>query len=363
MGFLTDEEVDALRVNRMILHVVGKKGADFVKEPEIPVQQEEFFRSRILSAAASGVHSFNEHSQIRPILQEMAAGTVTFEGGGQELSRLFWRDHVKTSTSGAFFVFELRGGEPDTVLFALIKYDYREAVELSQVNGQSVLREIIQAFVKDRRAVQKFCLVRVCNGVAEELVSASDRMEEAPDLTDYFEKYLGVQRSRSTSELSSRLGEALRSALEELREFLPDKDAGLALERAKAGLLGRNIVTNDDVVEAILDAADRPTDESLRAKIERTARRKLKAQNLEEVEFRPTRQVLQAKPRRVVRTAEEVKLEYPDDEIGRSVTRQKTEDGYVFTIRTTKKLVEDATVPYRAPRAPAVPAPDTENRV
>jgi hypothetical protein len=362
MGFLTDDEVGAVRVTQMILHVVGKKDAPFVKEPAIPVQQEEFFRSRVLSAAASGVHSFTEHSQVRPILQEMAGGVVTFEDGGQKLSQLFWRDHVKTSASGAFFVFELRGDDPGTVLYALIKYDYREAVELSQVDGHSVLREIIQAFVKDRRAVQKFCLVRVCGGKAEELVSASDRMEEAPDLTDYFEKYLGVERSRSISELSSRLNEGMRSSLEELRDILPSNDVGLAMERAKQALLGRKTVTNDDVVDAIMDAADRPADENVKARIERIVRRKLKSKNLEEVEFRPDRRVLQTKPRRVVRTAEEVKLEYPDDELGRSVTRDETPDGYVFTIRTGKKLVEDTTVAYRVPRSAAIPASASRSR-
>ncbi len=76
MSFFTDEERDAIRVTRMILHVVGKKDAPFVREPEIPVQQEEFFRSRVLGAAGSGVHSFTEHSQVRPLFEQMAAGAL-----------------------------------------------------------------------------------------------------------------------------------------------------------------------------------------------------------------------------------------------------------------------------------------------
>ncbi len=235
----------------------------------------------------------------------------------------------------------------------MIKYDYREAVELSQVGGRSVLREIIQAFVKDRRAIQKFCLVRVVDGVAENLVSASDRMEEAPDLTDYFEKYLGVERTRSTLELSYRLNESMRAAFEELRGMLPDDDVGLAMETAKQTLLGRNTVNNDDVVDATLDAFGRPTDETAGSKIEKTIRRKLRARNLEEVEFRPDRRTLQTKPRRIVRTAEEVKLEFPDEELGRSVNRKEVDGETIFTITTAKKLVEDKTIPYTVSRSPA----------
>lgn len=353
MSFFTDEERDTLRVTRMILHVVGKKDAPFVREPEIPVQQEEFFRSRVLGAAASGIHSFTEHSQVRPILEQMARGEVTFEAGGQELSRLFWRDHVKTSTSGAFFVLELGEAASGATFYALIKYDYREAVELSQVEGRSVLREIIQAFVKDRRAIQKFCLIRVRGGTAEALVSASDRMEEAPDLTDYFERYLGVLRSRTTQELSSRLNEGMRAAAEELRDILPDGDVGLAMENAKQTLLPRQTITNDDVVDAFLDAAGRPADETVRSRIDKTVRRKLRARNLEEVEFRPDRRTLQTKPRRVVRTAEEVKLEYPEDELGQSVTRAVVDGETIFTITTAKRLVEDKTAPYPVARPAA----------
>lgn len=353
MSFLTDAERDTLRVKRMILHVVGKKDTDFVPEPEIEVQQEEFFRDRVLGAAASGVHSFTAHSQVRPLLEQMATGQLTFQDGGQKLSQLFWRDHVKTSSSGAFFVLELRSDDAGTVFYALIKYDYREAVELSQVDGQNVLRAIVQAFIKDRRAIQKFCLMRVQDGQAQNDVTASDRMEEAPDLTDYFEKYLGVNRTRSTKELSDRLNEALRGAFEELRPHLPKEDVGPALEIAKQALIDLETVTNDDIVNAVYQGCDRPADETLKSKIDKVVRRKLRARNLEEVEFRPNRSALQAKPKRLVRTAEEVKIEYPDDELGRSVTREVNGEETLFTIRTGKKLVEDKTVPYRVDRSPA----------
>lgn len=356
MGFLTEDEESSVRVTRMILHVVGRKDAPFAAEPEIPVQEELFFRSRIIMEAASGVHSFESHSLVKPILEQMARSALTFEQGGQQLAQRFWIDHVKQSTSGAFFVFELRGDAQDVVLYAMVKYDYRSAVELSQVNGQSTLREIVQAFVKERKAVQKFCIARVRNGVAETIVSAADRMKEAPDLTDYFEKFLGVSRSRSTLELSKQLNEVLRASLDELKGILPNNDVGAAVAQAKLALQGRNTVSNDDVVDALLHAAGRPEDETVRQKLEKVARRKLRSKDLEDVEFRPDPRTLRLQPRHVVRTAEDVKIEYPNEEIGRTVTRHETEDGgYVFTVRTPRRLVEDNTMPYREPRREPTP--------
>lgn len=345
MSFLTDEEIDSLRVERMIIHLVDRK-QEFERQPETPVQQEVFFRARIVEQAASAVHSFTEHSQVRPILRAMGRGDTGFEPGGQELARLFWRDHVRQSTAGAFFVFQLRTDIAEDILFALIKYDYRAVVELAQRDGHNVLREIIQAFVKEKRAVQKFCLARYRDGEVEEMVSAADRMEEAPDLTDYFETYLGVTRSRSTEELSARLNEALRSSLTQVRDYLPNRHVGAALARAKEALRGRATVTNDDVVDAVLHGAERPGDEDVRAKIERVTRSKLRAGNLADVEFRPDPKTLEVQPRRKVRTAEDVRIEFPAEELGRSIRHERAGNEDVFTIRT-QRLVEDDTFPIR----------------
>ncbi|TPN42810.1 nucleoid-associated protein [Mesorhizobium sp. B1-1-7] len=346
MGYLADEELASLRVERMIIHLVGKPGEPFTPRDEIDVQEEGFFRARIQSEAGDGVHSFVVGSEVRHQLELIAKGEVTFPQGGQVLARRFFDMHVKQSVAGAFFLLQLRTAAPDSVLFALIKYDYREAVELTDAGGRSVLRAIVQAFVKDRHAVQKFCLVRVIDGAAQELVCASDRMKEAPDLTDYFERYLGVRRSKSNAELSKRLNEALRGTLQDVKDILPNSDVGAAVSKAKLALQGRATVSNDDIVDAVLHAADRPDDEDLRYRIDVVTRRRLKRLQLQDIEFRPDRDTLQVQPRRIVRTAEEVRLEFPGEELGRSVTRETFDDEVVFTVRT-RRLVEDGTLPVK----------------
>jgi len=346
VSFLSDGEIEALTVDRMIIHLVGKR-LEFKKEPEIPVQQEVFFQARIIEQAASAVHNFTQHSNVRPVLNAMGSGAMGFEEGGQELARLFWHDHAPQSTPGAFFVFQLSAGIDGEVLYALIKYDYRAVVELAQQEGKNVPREIIQAFVKERRAVQKFCLARYRNGEIEKLVSATDRMAESPDLTDYFETYLGVSRSRTTQELSTRLNEALRAALQDVRDVLPDRDVGMALARAKQALKSRNVVTNDDVVDAILHGANRPEQEDTIARLERVTRSKLKRGNLTDVSFKPEAGALDVQPRRRVRTAEDVRLEFPEEQLNRTVFHKPGLQGDEFIIRTSLDLIENDTVPIR----------------
>jgi hypothetical protein len=346
LGYLTDEELARLRVEKMIIHLVGRPGEPFQPRGEINVQQEEFFRARIQSEAGDGVHSFVAGSEVRQLVEAIASGRLGFTEGGQALSRRFFELHVRQSVAGAFFVLQLRPDVANTLLFVLIKYDYREAVELSDANGRSILRAIVQAFVKERQAVQKFCLIRVRDGVADEMVCASDRMKESPDLTDYFERYLGVKRAKTNAELSSRLNEALRGTLQEVRDILPDADVGAAMSKAKLALQGRATVSNADVVDAVMHAADRPADENLLARIDTAMRRGLKRQQLQDVEFRPDRATLDMQPRQFVRTAEEVRLEFPGAELGRSVTRETDDDEIVFTVRT-RRLVEDGTLPVK----------------
>ncbi len=329
----------------MIIHVIGRQGEAFVPAEEVPVQEELFFRSRILNEAGDAVHKFDDGSLVRPVLERMAGDDGAFEQGGQELAQLFARDHVRQATSGAFFVLQMDAGE-GTRFYALIKYDYREVVELAQKDGRNVLRAIVQAFVKERKAMQKICIVRVINGVAEAMVSAADRMHQAPDLTDYFARYLGVSRNRDDTELSDRLHEAMRSTLKDVSAYLPQGGVPAALRRMKQALHARNPVTNDDVVDAALHAASRPLDERVCAKIERKTRMHLRRQGLDDVTFRPQARIFQIRPREFVRTAEEVRIEYPAEQLGQAITRVDRDGVTVFTV-TTKRIVEDGTLSVR----------------
>jgi hypothetical protein len=344
--FFSEAEQEGMRVSRMILHVVGRQDEHFVPEPETEVQEEVFFRSRILAEAGDAVHAFADGSMVKPVLERMARDEITFEEGGQELSQLFARDHVRQATSGAFFVFQLDVGDEHVRLYAMIKYDYREVVELSQAQGRNVLRAIVQAFVKERKAVQKICVVRLVDGVAEDMVSASDRMHVAPDLTDYFARYLGVSRARSDGELSNRLNEAMRRAMTEVKEHLPDRDVPGALRRMKQALQPRGQVTNEDVVDAALHAANRPENERVRATLEAKTRKHLRQQDLDDVAFTPEARIFAVRPREWVRTAEEVRIEYPAEQLGQTVNRIEQDGRIIFTI-TTRQIVDDGTVSNR----------------
>ena len=342
MSFLTEDELAGLVINRMILHVVGGED-EFEPQPEMDAgEHAEFFLARIQDTAVAAVHEFQEGSAAKTLLERMARDEVTFEAGAQALSDDFSGRHVAASRDGAFFVFELGVADPHVRIYSLIKYDYRQVVELYDRDGRSALRQIVQAFVKEKRAVQKSALVRVVNGVAEIAVSARDRMAEAPDLTDYFRAFLRVARERNNNELSLGVSSALRATFQHCREHLPDGGAPAAFRTAQEHLRNRQRIDEEAVREAVFIAAGRPADENVIAALDRAREREMRRNRLEGLEFAPDLAVFRAAPRRRMRTAEGVTIEFPGAEEDRTVTRMTELDGgVVITVRSRERLVED----------------------
>jgi len=348
MSFLTDDEVASLAINRMILHVVGGE-APFEPQPEMPVgEHAEFFLARIQDTAVSAVHEFQDGSPTKATLERIARGETGFESGAQSLSDDFSGRHVAASRDGAFFIFELVVSDPTVRLYSLIKYDYRQVVELYDRDGQNALRQIVQAFVKEKRAVQKSALVRVVNGVAQGAVSARDRMSEAPDLTDYFRAFLRVARERTDHELCQGVTSVLRQTFQRCRRLLPGENVPAAYRVAQDHLRGRQRVDDDAVREAVFVAAGRPTDESVLVELDRVREREMQRHRLTGLEFAPDLAVFRAAPRRRMRTVEGVLIEFPGAEEDRSVTHVRGPDGSeVITVRSREPLVENDIVGQR----------------
>lgn len=345
MSFFSDDEAGALSIRRMSLHVVGGD-VDFEAQPEFQtIDHADFFLARIQDLAGDSVHEFEEDSETRHQIAAIASGQLNFESGSQNLARRFSHDHVGASRDGAFFVFEIAAAGSGTKFYALIKYDYRQAIELYEEGGRSALRQIVQAFIKDKRAIQKFCVIRTSDGSVATSVSAQDRMGRAPDLTDYFRKFLQVRRDRTDRELNENLNEAVRSTLENCRDLLPDRNVAAAVAAVKDTLRGRESINESAIQEAVFVAAGRPEDEDQRATLEKATQQQIRRKRLGGVEFRPDPQVLRRAPRRLIRTAEGVKIEYPGEQENAAVTRQSTGSGTTITIRTTQRLVEDGTLP------------------
>lgn len=345
MGFFTVDEIGSLNITNMILHVVG--GGAFSPESARAVEHEEFFIARICDTNVSPVYSFEETSNTKRQIEMIATGAISFEEGAQALSREFSRVHVGSSRDGAFFIFELSTHDPETKIYSLIKYDYREAIEQATLDEGGLLRRIVTAFIADKKAIQKSTIVRVICGVADLPISTRDRMKPSPEIGDYFSTFLDVSRALSDEDLNKKTIEVLRTTLTACKELLPEQDVASAFRRAQGVLRDRQEINEAAIIDAILAAAGNPEAEEARSEIQSTTRRRIRAAKLEGLEFRPDRKILRRPPLRKVRTTEGVTLTYPDDAEGITVRRERLAAGAErFTIETAcvteDKIVRDS---------------------
>ncbi len=350
MAFFSEDEIGSLRIESMILHVVGDN--EFRPERAREVEHEDFFIGRICDTDVAPVFELHPESQTKTQIEQMASGQTDFETGGQSLSREFSRFHHGGSRDGAFFVFELGTSDPDVRIYSLIKYDYQEVIEQQHSEDGDLLRLIVQAFVADKRAIQKSALIRVVDGEAEMAISAKDRMKAAPEIGDYFANFLHVVRARNDEQLNAAVIDVLRGSLKELREHLPDRNIPRAFREAKTALANRQRINNEAVKEAMIAAVGHPDDENVIAKLENCVRRKIRSAKLEGLEFAPDRQQLRNPAIRRVRTTEGVTIYYPDAVDNANVDRRPLEDGGETITITTRRVEEDGIV-RREPRRKA----------
>ena len=296
--------------------------------------------------ASAAVHDFSPGSATKGIIERMASDADFFVEGAQALARTFSGLHGGSSVSGAFFVIELGTQVPDTIIYALMKYDYRTALEHTELQGmEPTLRNIARAFVTESRAIQKSCLVRVVGGVAQDTVSAVDRMGHGSDITDYFARFLNVRRTRSDEELNRNLLEVVRNTL---RAILPKEDVLAGFETATAALRNRAMITEEAIREALFVGSGSPMDETEAARLDRETTRQLGQEALAGVAFTPSPDILAKKPRRRLETVEGVQVSYPGSEENRAVTIERLGDGWRIVVTTDEDLKTNAIAAIKA---------------
>ncbi|WBL59194.1 nucleoid-associated protein [Stutzerimonas stutzeri] len=337
MSFLSQDELLSMKINKMILHVVGD--GNFTAENERQVEYEDFFLQRIRDIDTSPVYKFNDNSKTKTKLEEIANGKVLFQSGAQELSQAFSIAHVGSSRDGAFFIFELTCSDLNKRIYALIKYDYREVLEQNDNSSGGLLRKVVRAFIADKKAIQKSALIRVIDGKAIPELSTTDRVKPSVQISDYFEKFLDASRERSDEELNSNVKDFLINSLRECVEHLPNKNFSQAFTLAINNLRQRQEINEDIITEALLVAAGNPENEDTRVTIQNTASRNIRKFKLVGLQFKPDPKILNEPPKRRIKTTEGVTIIFPNNTNIVDV-KEEHDDSCTITIKT-KKVTED----------------------
>jgi len=338
MGFL-GKDAQQLHIAAMSMHVVGVD--PFVPEPAFAaITEEAFFLDRVVENDVDAIYAFQDDSDVKKLLSDIVSGGLTFEKGAQRLARDFNKAHVATSTDGAFFLLDLRDDEENR-FFCLIKYDYNQVLERRHSKGQTRLRRIVQAFVTEKKAVQKICLLAVVNGAISADVAARDRMRTAPELSDYFYKFLGVTRERSAAQMTTAVLDVARHVLSQFKGHLGDRSVAIAMGEVEGAMRQRQKVDAEVMGEILLGVLAVADDEKVQKSVTNAVERRFESARLHGLEFKPDPAALKTTKTVRLETAEGVVIKYSERTGETLVTRtKKPKGGETITIETSGTVVE-----------------------
>lgn len=315
MPFMTEAQQQAIRIERMIFHVVGKEpGRPLLLDQVVAVgSYEAFFADRIRDTLKGAVYQFLPIAGTRDALARAAVGQQEFVLETQNLANRFQALYEADGrlSNGVLVILQFMAGEER--LFDILKFDHDPAVGYDiQVNAGhrvAVLGAISRHFSRHKEAVQKSALVRIDDAGGGE-VCAIDRSSSI-DITGPFQAFLDVKRKFEHAELTTRMFNVLyRVGMKHQDDLDPDVVKSLR-HRVREALTRLGNFTpgqSSELKAAVFGplASDHPVHASFAKELERN--------NMtdETIEFDP--QVLPRTSRLLKETREGIQVFIPEQE-------------------------------------------------
>lgn len=246
MTFFDDAELAALRIERLVFHLVGPTSEDFVRLEEIrPGKFAEFFLDRIRSVGGGAAYEFSDASATRERLARIAADASVFQEESELLAQDFQRRHGGSSAKGAFLIAVLATG--DGQAFALLKYDDERVLSYELEDAEDgrkrvALDALERTLVQNREALQKAVLVRLRERGGDLLVL--DRQNQQK-VARFFEGFLDAVRLHDDAALTAKLVAVTRQVIRENRDLVPPEVFRQAASRTHAAASGGGSLAAD----------------------------------------------------------------------------------------------------------------------
>lgn len=203
-------ELALLRITKMVIHRVGPAAGDFklLKGEKTAGLSEQFFIERLASANRGSSYHFRADSRVLVALRAIRDDKKTLVTHGAALAQAFQDAHVVTSRAGSFVLFVL--ALETEALFAIVKFDHQRAVNATDSAGNVDLGLLEKAIVEDKEAMQKSAFVRFTIDGGDLIVR-----DRSPKVAQYFEQFLGVERTQTPALLTKTLQKVLNKVADD----------------------------------------------------------------------------------------------------------------------------------------------------
>lgn len=222
MACLSDEDLEGLRIEQSVFHIVGPGDEHFqLLEAFDASPHASFFLGRIRAVNSGNRYRFLDDAPVRAQLGRIAEDATAFQDESEKLATAFNEAHGGATAIGAFLLFTLSC--PSGRVFALLKFEDEKVLSYGLKEGRSgkpapTFGEIERTFVQNRNALQKAALIRL--GSENDAVFVVDRQNPQRPAA-YFERFLHVRRLRTEGELTQAIVEATRKVAIKHKKLLP----------------------------------------------------------------------------------------------------------------------------------------------
>lgn len=337
---LTQADKDSIQIEEFIFHIIVESELNpiFLNQIDLTNEQLNFFKNRFIEAAEGTQFLFTDKatSEVYKKCEVIIDDPKTnFYEMSRHLTASFKTHHSKKTSDGVFItsLVSMRG---DTKILFLLKLDHKKVYEYKQKGEKTILQEIKNTFVEDKKAIQKIAIIDVGNYYLWDVLAYDRYPTNGKALSVFFSNFLAVHPRETPSVLTSNTISAIRQwSIANKRDLDPAQETSFYKNRCIEYLKSASKVKFKDLIDlVILDE-----DELRKSKLEQSLKQFLQEKGLYGQSFVPNRgSLIKAERKNIRKTAEGIKIEWDGDanDVNIEIPNKPNEnDGlYHITIKT-----------------------------
>ncbi|WP_426671897.1 nucleoid-associated protein [Mucilaginibacter sp. McL0603] len=316
-----------IHIEKFIFHVVHHGNAAPTLMEETPIGAfEGFFVNRIREILNGNRFNFSDDSDFLASLRVIDADPSHFVSESQELARTFHNQNDRRIKPGVMIL--IYADVDRTKKYILIKYDHEEVITYTEQDGQAILSEISNTFVKSGQALQKSAVINLGDVVpGAVIVDKSERQ----DITDFFKEFLGVKRYYTQADLTEKAANCFMETIREHQAILPAEFTSQASNTFYDYVQHTDNFSPDQTPQELFGVYFTP-------EIGRTFARKLGKADISGEAFSFDKRVIRKPRKKKYRTQEGVIIQY--DAIAANTVQIENEGEKTKITIVTNKLIE-----------------------
>jgi hypothetical protein len=331
MSFLTTDQIEALRIEHFIFHVVQHGEDEPILLEETPLGEfEGFFVDRVQDTLKGNQFEFNPGSATFQLLNEISKNPEKFLQNSKQLAINFHAARDGRIKPGVIILMQLFAGEDE--FFSLIKYDHEQVLTYSLQNGsRAILEEITNSFTKSKESLHKSALIRL-NDEGGDLIVIDKTVQY--DITDFFRGFLNVRRKYSESQMTEIVHEvAIKTAVQHRNE-LPKELTAKIRSISYQAVQSLDIFNPQEFFDKIFGIHGNE-------KINKTFNTLLKKKNIEGELFKFQKTAIKPPKERKYRTQEGVRIQFGEEAKDTVQIEHGTDTKPTVITITTQQLTEE----------------------